>query len=214
MYSIVPLFLSVCSSLILSLVSSIISSVCSLITRDADFLFVNSPLFSHLCLSLLPSTHVSSSASFICLCPSTFLSSHSISHLPHSSSLCSHFSSSLFLTAAGPGLVRCLLFLKLDAPPEQGEEEKEKQIKQKQKKQKGGKPQQQNKAKGGKHAVDKEIEKELEEVVEEGNALFDAERRRFCHQEMLQNVFLTYFRIIKQAQDSPLLPLVLEGLAK
>lgn len=34
------------------------------------------------------------------------------------------------------------------------------------------------------------------------------------HTETLNVVFLTYFRILKKAQKSPLLPAVLEGLAK
>ena len=34
------------------------------------------------------------------------------------------------------------------------------------------------------------------------------------HTETLNIVFVTYFRILKKAQRSPLLPAVLEGLAK
>ena len=36
----------------------------------------------------------------------------------------------------------------------------------------------------------------------------------FQHTETIQSVFLTYFRILKKATDSVLLPSVLEGLAK
>ncbi|KAJ3285481.1 Nucleolar complex protein 3 [Borealophlyctis nickersoniae] len=57
---------------------------------------------------------------------------------------------------------------------------------------------------------DKEVEKELKEA----EAVYDRNDVQKRHTETLKFVFLTYFRILKNAPDSPLLPAVLEGLAK
>ncbi|TPX66830.1 hypothetical protein SpCBS45565_g04211 [Spizellomyces sp. 'palustris'] len=57
---------------------------------------------------------------------------------------------------------------------------------------------------------DKEIEKEFKEA----EAVYDREEVKKRHTETLKFVFLTYFRILKNAQASPLLPAVLEGLAR
>ncbi|KAI8825104.1 CBF/Mak21 family-domain-containing protein [Fimicolochytrium jonesii] len=56
----------------------------------------------------------------------------------------------------------------------------------------------------------KEIEKELKEA----EAVYDQDEVQKRHTETLKFVFLIYFRILKNASNSPLLPAVLEGLAR
>ncbi|XP_066476591.1 nucleolar complex protein 3 homolog isoform X2 [Tiliqua scincoides] len=60
----------------------------------------------------------------------------------------------------------------------------------------------------------KKAEEKLERELLEADALESTERKLKLHTETLNIVFLTYFRILKKAQKSPLLPAVLEGLAK
>ncbi|KNC96974.1 uncharacterized protein SPPG_09502 [Spizellomyces punctatus DAOM BR117] len=56
--------------------------------------------------------------------------------------------------------------------------------------------------------------KEIEKEFKEAEAVYDREEVKKRHTETLKFVFLTYFRILKNAQASPLLPAVLEGLAR
>ncbi|XP_075390010.1 nucleolar complex protein 3 homolog isoform X2 [Tenrec ecaudatus] len=60
----------------------------------------------------------------------------------------------------------------------------------------------------------KKAEEKLERELREAEASESTERRLKLHTETLNIVFVTYFRILKKAQRSPLLPAVLEGLAK
>uniref|UniRef100_A0ABM5G187 Nucleolar complex protein 3 homolog n=2 Tax=Pogona vitticeps TaxID=103695 RepID=A0ABM5G187_9SAUR len=60
----------------------------------------------------------------------------------------------------------------------------------------------------------KKAEEKLERELLEAEASENAEKKLKLHTETLNIVFLTYFRILKKAQKSPLLPAVLEGLAK
>ncbi|XP_062988964.1 nucleolar complex protein 3 homolog isoform X2 [Elgaria multicarinata webbii] len=60
----------------------------------------------------------------------------------------------------------------------------------------------------------KKAEEKLERELLEAEASESAEKKLKLHTETLNIVFLTYFRILKKAQKSPLLPAVLEGLAK
>ncbi|KAJ6668906.1 hypothetical protein lerEdw1_007715 [Lerista edwardsae] len=60
----------------------------------------------------------------------------------------------------------------------------------------------------------KKAEEKLERELLEAEASESTERKLKLHTETLNIVFLTYFRILKKAQKSPLLPAVLEGLAK
>ncbi|TPX36912.1 hypothetical protein SmJEL517_g00999 [Synchytrium microbalum] len=55
---------------------------------------------------------------------------------------------------------------------------------------------------------------ELLRELKEAEAEVDKGERSRLHTETLKYVFVTYFRILKEAEDSPLLPAVLEGLAK
>ncbi|TPX44216.1 hypothetical protein SeLEV6574_g04632 [Synchytrium endobioticum] len=55
---------------------------------------------------------------------------------------------------------------------------------------------------------------ELQQELKEAEAEVDKEERQKLHTETLKHVFATYFRVLKHAEDSPLLPAVLEGLAK
>ncbi|KAJ3022733.1 Nucleolar complex protein 3 [Thoreauomyces humboldtii] len=57
---------------------------------------------------------------------------------------------------------------------------------------------------------DREVEKEFKEA----EATYDREDVQKRHTETLKFVFLIYFRILKNAPNSPLLPAVLEGLAR
>ncbi|KAG0270631.1 hypothetical protein DFQ27_002622 [Actinomortierella ambigua] len=56
--------------------------------------------------------------------------------------------------------------------------------------------------------------KEVEAEMKEAEAVVDKEEKVRTHTETLKMVFVTYFRILKNASSSPLLPAVLEGLAK
>ncbi|KAJ2996477.1 Nucleolar complex protein 3 [Globomyces sp. JEL0801] len=56
--------------------------------------------------------------------------------------------------------------------------------------------------------------KVIEEEFQEAEAVFDKEERQKIHSETLKFVFLTYFRILKNAPTSHLIPAVLEGLAR
>jgi nucleolar complex protein 3 len=47
-----------------------------------------------------------------------------------------------------------------------------------------------------------------------GNAEVDLERKKKTQLQLLEKVFLMYFRILKEAKTSPLIPAVLEGLSK
>uniref|UniRef100_A0A8C9G2L9 Nucleolar complex protein 3 homolog n=1 Tax=Pavo cristatus TaxID=9049 RepID=A0A8C9G2L9_PAVCR len=60
----------------------------------------------------------------------------------------------------------------------------------------------------------KKAEEKLERELLEAEASESKEKKLKLHTETLNIVFLTYFRILKRAQKSPLLPAVLEGLAK
>ncbi|KAL8187120.1 UNVERIFIED_CONTAM: Nucleolar complex protein 3 [Gekko kuhli] len=60
----------------------------------------------------------------------------------------------------------------------------------------------------------KKAEEKLERELLEVEASESTEKKLKLHTEILNIVFLTYFRILKKAQKSPLLPAVLEGLAK
>jgi nucleolar complex protein 3 len=57
---------------------------------------------------------------------------------------------------------------------------------------------------------DVEVEKELKEAEAE----YSREEKQKLHTETLKYVFLTYFRVLKNADTSPLLPAVLEGLSQ
>ncbi|KAJ3401553.1 Nucleolar complex protein 3, partial [Chytridiales sp. JEL 0842] len=67
--------------------------------------------------------------------------------------------------------------------------------------------------------VSKKIRKALkkdanvEQELAEAEAEYSLEHKQKLHTETLKYVFLTYFRILKHADHSPLLPAVLEGLA-
>ncbi|KAI8611094.1 nucleolar complex-associated protein-domain-containing protein, partial [Chytriomyces sp. MP71] len=54
---------------------------------------------------------------------------------------------------------------------------------------------------------------ELESELKEAEAVVSAEEKQKNHSETLKFVFLTYFRILKNAEMSPLVPSVLEGLS-
>ncbi|KAF9929356.1 hypothetical protein FBU30_001622 [Linnemannia zychae] len=56
--------------------------------------------------------------------------------------------------------------------------------------------------------------KEVEVEMKEAEAVVDKEEKMRMQTETLKLVFITYFRILKHASGSPLLPAVLEGLAK
>ncbi|KAF9141917.1 hypothetical protein BGX30_003778 [Mortierella sp. GBA39] len=56
--------------------------------------------------------------------------------------------------------------------------------------------------------------KEVEVEMKEAEAVVDKEEKMRMQTETLKLVFITYFRILKHAPGSPLLPAVLEGLAK
>ncbi|KAM9325017.1 nucleolar complex protein 3 homolog [Gastrophryne carolinensis] len=60
----------------------------------------------------------------------------------------------------------------------------------------------------------KKAEEKLERELLEAEATESKEKKLKLHTETLNIVFLTYFRILKRAQKSALLPSVLEGLAK
>ncbi|MGH0136924.1 UNVERIFIED_CONTAM: hypothetical protein FKN15_008498 [Acipenser sinensis] len=60
----------------------------------------------------------------------------------------------------------------------------------------------------------KKAEEKLEKELLEAEATECKEKKLKLHTETLNIVFLTYFRILKKAQKSILLPCVLEGLAK
>ncbi|XP_036121728.1 nucleolar complex protein 3 homolog isoform X1 [Molossus molossus] len=60
----------------------------------------------------------------------------------------------------------------------------------------------------------RKAEEKLERELREAEASESAEKKLQLHTETLNIVFVTYFRILKKAQRSPLLPAVLEGLAK
>ncbi|XP_053307256.1 nucleolar complex protein 3 homolog [Spea bombifrons] len=60
----------------------------------------------------------------------------------------------------------------------------------------------------------KKAEEKLERELLEAEASENKEKKLKLHTETLNIVFLTYFRILKRAQKSVLLPAVLEGLAK
>ncbi|XP_068114172.1 nucleolar complex protein 3 homolog [Hyperolius riggenbachi] len=60
----------------------------------------------------------------------------------------------------------------------------------------------------------KKTEEKLERELLEAEASESKEKKLKLHTETLNIVFLTYFRILKRAQKSVLLPAVLEGLAK
>uniref|UniRef100_A0A8C0GZ80 Nucleolar complex protein 3 homolog n=1 Tax=Chelonoidis abingdonii TaxID=106734 RepID=A0A8C0GZ80_CHEAB len=60
----------------------------------------------------------------------------------------------------------------------------------------------------------KKAEEKLERELLEAEASESKEKKLKLHTETLNIIFLTYFRILKKVQKSPLLPAVLEGLAK
>ncbi|KAI8925466.1 nucleolar complex-associated protein-domain-containing protein [Entophlyctis helioformis] len=57
-------------------------------------------------------------------------------------------------------------------------------------------------------------EAEVEAEVKEAEATIDRHERQKTHSETLKHVFITYFRILKQLPDSPLIMPALEGLGK
>ncbi|KAI9361209.1 CBF/Mak21 family-domain-containing protein [Zopfochytrium polystomum] len=57
------------------------------------------------------------------------------------------------------------------------------------------------------------VDRELEKEMKEAEAQFTREERLRWHSETLKYVFATYFRILKQGDETPLLPSALEGLA-
>ncbi|KAI8055872.1 CBF/Mak21 family-domain-containing protein [Syncephalis plumigaleata] len=58
------------------------------------------------------------------------------------------------------------------------------------------------------------VQKEVESEMREAEAEYTREERERMYNETLKMVFVTYFRVLKQGNASPLLPAVLEGLAK
>ncbi|NXU50002.1 NOC3L protein, partial [Turnix velox] len=60
----------------------------------------------------------------------------------------------------------------------------------------------------------RKAEEKLERELLEAEASESKQKKLKMHTETLNIVFVTYFRILKKAQKSPLLPAVLEGLAK
>jgi hypothetical protein len=50
--------------------------------------------------------------------------------------------------------------------------------------------------------------------MSQSEAEISAERRKRTQVQLLEKVFFMYFRILKDSQDSPLIPSVLEGLAR
>uniref|UniRef100_A0A8C6RG89 Nucleolar complex protein 3 homolog n=1 Tax=Nannospalax galili TaxID=1026970 RepID=A0A8C6RG89_NANGA len=70
------------------------------------------------------------------------------------------------------------------------------------------------KKKKRKKRIWKKAEEKLERELREAEASESTEKKLKLHTETLNIVFVTYFRILKKAQRSPLLPAVLEGLAK
>lgn len=60
----------------------------------------------------------------------------------------------------------------------------------------------------------KKAEEKLEKELLETEAAESKDKKLKLHTEILNIVFLTYFRILKKAQKSAVLPVVLEGLAK
>ncbi|KAI9350285.1 CBF/Mak21 family-domain-containing protein [Obelidium mucronatum] len=56
-------------------------------------------------------------------------------------------------------------------------------------------------------------EGEVESELKEAEATYSQEEKQKNHSETLKFVFLTYFRILKNAETSPLIPSVLEGLS-
>ncbi|KAJ3380299.1 Nucleolar complex protein 3 [Lobulomyces angularis] len=56
--------------------------------------------------------------------------------------------------------------------------------------------------------------KEIEDEMKEAEAVVNKDEKKKLHLETLKLVFVTYFRILKHAKFSPLLPAVLEGLAR
>ncbi|RKP09789.1 nucleolar complex-associated protein-domain-containing protein [Thamnocephalis sphaerospora] len=85
--------------------------------------------------------------------------------------------------------------------------------------------QEQGKGKGKKPKVQKvhlskkdrkrrRVEKEVEAEMREAEAEYSREEKERMFNETLKMVFVTYFRVLKQGDTSPLLPAVLEGLAK
>ncbi|RKP25972.1 CBF/Mak21 family-domain-containing protein [Syncephalis pseudoplumigaleata] len=58
------------------------------------------------------------------------------------------------------------------------------------------------------------VQKEVESEMREAEAEYSREERERMYNETLKMVFITYFRVLKQGDTSPLLPAVLEGLAK
>ncbi|KYQ91413.1 hypothetical protein DLAC_08378 [Tieghemostelium lacteum] len=60
----------------------------------------------------------------------------------------------------------------------------------------------------------KKKEKELEKELKEADAEYTEKEQRYLQTEILKSIFIIYFRIIKQAPQSPALSAVLEGLAK
>ncbi len=65
-----------------------------------------------------------------------------------------------------------------------------------------------------KRKLDSEQQKELDRDLKEAEAEVSVEHRKRTQTALLTEVFTTYFRILKQTQQSKLLPVVLKGLAK
>ncbi|KAI8853921.1 CBF/Mak21 family-domain-containing protein [Chytridium lagenaria] len=107
----------------------------------------------------------------------------------------------------GPEVLGTFLHLRLkDELASVAEEEKEKA---------GGKRKRDEKVHMSKKArkVSK-LEKEVQEEMKEAEAEVDREQRKRTHTETLKFVFTTYFRVLKGAKDSPLLPITLDGLSR
>ncbi|GAM19948.1 hypothetical protein SAMD00019534_031230 [Acytostelium subglobosum LB1] len=65
-----------------------------------------------------------------------------------------------------------------------------------------------------KERSDKRADKKLEKEMFEADAEYTVKEQKYLQTEILKSIFITYFRIIKQAPHSPALASVLEGLAK
>ncbi|KAJ3028543.1 hypothetical protein HDV00_010180 [Rhizophlyctis rosea] len=111
------------------------------------------------------------------------------------------------------GVVRCLLWVKVGDVGKGGadgrvEEEDKGVVGKKRKKEEGNKHVSRKMRKVGKK--EREVEKELREA----EAVVDREEVKKRQTETLKYIFLTYFRILKSSPTSPLIPAVLEGLAR
>mgnify|MGYP002386404717 FL=1 len=117
-----------------------------------------------------------------------------------------YFPLSFFLLLTSPQVLEVFLSLRLidDLEPESDESSAPGGKKQKTQKQHLSRK---------KRKLTKE-EKELERDLREADAEVDREERKRLHTETLKIVFQTYFKILKNLRQSPLIPTVLAGLAR